>query len=447
MNSDQIYNLLETISATNSKLAKYALLRENDCINLRNVLSAAYNPLVSYGLKEKTLPQPEGTCGKGHFDTATFKLVEQLSARVVTGHHATRAVSNEMAGLTSESAELLRRILLKDLRAGFSESTINDVFKGLLPEFPYMRCSLPKHVKLETWDWDNGVFSQEKADGSYLSLDRRGDGMIFMRTRQGTPYDIEQFPGIVSDAEDLGLGTQTHGELLVIRDGVVLPREVSNGLLNSVLKGGSFELKDIPIFLVWDQIPLECAVPGGKYGASYQQRLTTLEVQLGGEYIRMIDTRVVPSMDQALDHYREMLADGKEGTILKHPGGLWRDHTSKHQVKLKLEADCELKVVGFEPGKGKNAVTFGSLICESSDAELIVNVSGIADKKRKEIHENRLAWLGKIVTVRGNSIMYSKKEGKPHSLFLPRLIEERNDKAAADSFERIVAQYENAIHG
>ena len=127
-----------------------------------------------------------------------------------------------------------------------------------------------------------------------------------------------------------------------------------------------------------------------------------------------------------------MLSRGKEGVVLKNPTAIWRDGTSKEQVKLKLELDCDLKVIGFEEGEGKFAGTLSSLLCESSDKMLCTSVSGFNDKMRKEIWENRSDYLDKIVTVRFNDIM--QKEGEVASLFLPRFVEFRDDKILADSF-------------
>ncbi|HGP4208885.1 MULTISPECIES: hypothetical protein [Pseudomonas] len=141
----------------------------------------------------------------------------------------------------------------------------------------------------------------------------------------------------------------------------------------------------------------------------------------------------------------EQLELGLEGTIIKKPEAIWFDGTSKDQVKLKLEAPCELEVVDFLPGKGANAKTFGSLLCKSSCGQLVVGVSGFKKKKREEIHLNRDTWRGMIITVRSNQIMRPKKPGKPYSLFLPRFVEERLDKSVADDLVRIEEQFENAI--
>lgn len=51
---------------------------------------------------------------------------------------------------------------------------------------------------------------------------------------------MEHFSDLTAEMNMLIKDVQYHGELLVERDGVVLPRKVGNGILNSVTKGGSF---------------------------------------------------------------------------------------------------------------------------------------------------------------------------------------------------------------
>ncbi|SSQ99306.1 ATP dependent DNA ligase domain [Acinetobacter baumannii] len=135
---------------------------------------------------------------------------------------------------------------------------------------------------------------------------------------------------------------QYHGELLVERDGVVLPRKVGNGILNSVTKGGSFAENEKPIYMIWDFIPLSSVKSKGKFEAAYKRRIALIKSMLAKfkpKYVRLIDTHVVHSLSETYDHFFNVLMQGKEGLVIKHPEGHWRDGTSKHQVKLKLDAD------------------------------------------------------------------------------------------------------------
>jgi DNA ligase-1 len=128
--------------------------------------------------------------------------------------------------------------------------------------------------------------------------------------------------------------------------------------------------------------------------------------------------------------------------------GIWADGTSKDQIKMKVEAEVDLLVVGWNKGNGKNEKWFGSLICETSDRELQVNVSGFTDPERERIFGEMNEWVGKkIITVRANSIMYAKNMGDQHRLFLPRMVEERLDKNEADSFAKVEQIFKEVMNG
>ena len=95
-------------------------------------------------------------------------------------------------------------------------------------------------------------------------------------------------------------------------------------------------------------------VSKGKYLEPYANRFKTLSehirknVLLSSQNghpitcIEVIETQIVYSMDKAQAFYRNMIASGKEGAVLKNPTAVWRDGTSKEQVKLKLVCDCDL---------------------------------------------------------------------------------------------------------
>lgn len=448
-----ILSILNELEKDNSRLAKEAILkREKDNILLQAVFKAALDPSINYYIKQI----PSYTRYNDFNTTLDWALasLETLSKRVKTGNAAVEHLTYILQTLQDADAIVIERIIKRDLRCGVSESTVNKIWKGLIPEYPYMRCSLPKSVKLDSWDWKNGVYSQLKADGMYASVNRNIEGDIEILSRSGTRFPLEQLDDIVYVAKrKFPVNTQTQGELVVYRyvdEGKttniqLLPREIGNGILNSVAKGGKFESNEFVGFLVWDQISLNF----DENTLDYSERYTKLNEQLSSSTscIQMIETRIVYNQYDALAHYSEKLAEGLEGTIIKDRSGLWKDGTSKFQVKLKLDQPVDLEVVGFNPGNGKNQDTFGSIICATSDNMLECNVSGFKDEERLNIWNNRDNLIGSIITVMSNNIMYSTNSAKKHSLFLPRFIEFRQDKSTADSFEHVVDQFANAIKG
>ncbi|ABM97041.1 ATP-dependent DNA ligase [Methylibium petroleiphilum] len=453
MHSPEIFNLLEQIAAEKKSTGKLALLKAHaGDATLQRVLELALNPLKTYGVK--SLP-PRGGSGSEPFGDWHWALIERLRTRELTGHAARDEIRRALGALDAGSAALLGRILRKDLRAGISDTTVNKVFAGLIPEFPYMRCSLPKDVKLAEWPWARGVYSQIKADGTFANVSVEQDGQIFVTSRQGSEYPLESF-GALADhlAAALAPGFQYHGELLVQRpQGALwetLPREDGNGLLTSILKGGELPADHRIIYQAWDMIPLSVVQPKGRYAVAYEDRFARLKSQIESSaqpdsQVSLIPTRIVHSLEQAYAHYREQLAAGLEGTILKRPDAIWRDGDSKEQCKLKLEVVVELRVVGFNEGSGKNVGALGSFQCVSECGRLRVDVSGRGDKMRAEVWANREDWLDAIISVKANDIMEPESADGYFSLFLPIFQERRLDKKAADTFDRIREQFDEAV--
>lgn len=457
MTSDQITAALRKIADTPGKNDKQDLVKAFCAFPaFKRVLVAALSPAITYGMKAVPTKQPDIAPGTNTFENAPiWDVLTKLEKRELTGSAAREEVQKWMNFLTDDSAWLFSQIIQRDLRAGFGESTVNKACPGLIPEFPYMRCSLPKKVKLDKFDWDGGVVSQEKADGSFFNGDKHGDGRVFFRTRQGTPYP----EGSLHELEEcfrtyIAADTQTHGELVVYQDGVIMPREDGNGVLNSVAQGGQLEPNQRVVAMVWDQIPLAAAVPKGKHEVHYRQRLSALIRQLPKpadgtngplEPLGLVATKVVRSLAEARAHFKEMLKQKKEGTVFKNGTAIWKDGTSTEQVKLKVEFTVDLIIKGFEPGKGKNAATFGSLICETADGQLEVAVSGFSDALRKAVHESREDYLETIMAVTANGVMAPGESSKKYSLFLPRYSEFRTDKKTADTLQQVFDQFEAAV--
>lgn len=429
-----IVSTIQALAATTSRTDKITILKKTDKL-FQRFLVAAYDPVVSYGV----IQMPD-VCGdqdtlESIYGFILDELLPNLASRKLSGKAAQMAIERVLLKLKAEDAEVLRNVIRKDLRCGINTGAINAAIKGLIFEPPYMRCSLKDKSNMKKWDWSEGIISQTKADGMFINAIVSVDGVQWM-TRNGQTFP-EGSLGKVLNSEALRVLKPNHvymGELLVIENNAVLPREVGNGALNSALKGGSFEPDQQPILKVWDVVSVE-EWRAGSSNYVYNLRLADCKLIPESQVISVIDTRAVYDMKDAMTHYRELVANGEEGTILKHPDLLWKDGTSKDAVKLKVEADVDLLVVGFEQGKGKFAELVGSLTCETADGGIRVNVSGFTDGMRKHITENVDQWIGnKVITVRANDIM----EADPvSSLFLPRFVEVREDKDTPDTTAKV----------
>lgn len=439
--STEIYQLLETIAASPKKTDKERLLREAACPKLERVLKAAYDPTISYYIKKVA---PSTSANEGNFDAQIYHMLDMFSTRQWVGEEAKTQLNIELAWLNLESQELLTRIIKRDLRCGISAATINKVFPKLIPEYPYMQYSLFKKIKPDSLSWKDGVYVQLKMDGLYMSVDYYKEGSVVGLSRQGSEMPEDCFADIFNHIKaNFESGYQYHGEVLVLCNGEVLPREIGNGIANSIQKGGVLPEGHSLKFVVWDMVKLDAIQGNETCKHPYKERFTKLSNFAYNDSVSLVKTIVVHSLQDAFKVYQKALARGEEGVMLKSSDLMWKDHKTIKGCKLKLEVDVDLEIVGFTEGRGKNASTFGSISMQTRDGCLKVDVSGMSDDLRLYIHLNRDKLLGTIATVCANDV--TKTE--PASLFLPRLVELRSDKLVADSLEEVVEQFENAKAG
>lgn len=468
MNTADKIRHLQGLQGANAKLA---FLQENrDDAALRQVLQLAYEPTISYYLTPDKKAHT-GVTADADISVLLEDMRYTLGDRVKTGG-AAKAYYQELLGRTDATGRfLIDAVLNRDVKAGIAETTINKVWPGLVTQIPYMRCTLPAVAKVQQWQWRKAgdtegffAYSQVKADGMYANVNVEGE-RVTITSRNGSVFlsgvwsqniarsAVAAAAHITGDSRPF---YQFHGELLVKKDGKLLPRKDGNGIMNSVLQSG-----DAPdggyevVFVCWDAIPLSAAVSGGRWATPYQVRFTGLQKAVEAfqsPAFTTVESRPVYTWKDAVDHFVEVTLRGEEGTILKRWDAQWMDGDSREQVKMKVSFQVDLKIVGFNSGdpNGKHAATFGSLQCETDElgttvVPLAVGVSGMSDKMRKEISDNRDNYKGKVVTVESNAVIMAR-DGT-YSLFLPRLIEVRNDKLLADNLAHVKAQFEAAVAG
>lgn len=453
-------NVVKLLQSDNSRLFKEQAVLEtwnNQVTDFFIGAKLCYDGMTTFGVKQ--VPIKDSNTGNETFTFPDFiELANNLSSRTITGHAARDLIIASMQSCDKDDwNSFYRLILLKDLKAGLSESTINKVLKKigketelyLIAEFPYQRCSLPKDAKLDLFSWKDGVYSQTKSDGLFLNGNVYADGSVDLLTRSGKLFPIDHFINLIADiSKTFTKDTQLHGELLVFRNNKELPREIGNGILNKIAQGGQFDSGDTPVYVVWDQIPLSSVVAKGVYNVPYKTRIENITAQIKNSTVnsvQLVETRIVHSMQEAKQHYTDLVTLGYEGTIIKEPTASWKDGTSKFQVKLKVDFTVDLTIIGFRPGNGKNEALFGSIVCQTSDGLLEVGVSGFKDDERIDIWNRKEELIGTIMAVTANGIMKPTSNNALYSLFLPRKTEFRLDKHEADTLQRVIDQFEQSI--
>jgi ATP-dependent DNA ligase len=327
---------------------------------------------------------------------------------------------------------VIERVVGKDLRVGCTSSTANKVWPNLVHEYPCMLASVYDEKLVSKLHWP--AMAQLKMDGMRFNAIVR-DGAVSLRSRNGKVIDLrgshilQQFQELAGDKDVV-----FDGELVVKKDGKLLDRQTGNGILNKAVKGTiSVAESEMVCATVWDMIDLDDFTRGKgvtPYSTRWFDLCTVLSTQ-EPEDISLVACFFVANVDEAWFLFQKFLADKQEGIILKDIHSIWEDKRAKHQIKFKGELECDLKIVGIIEGTGKYAGMIGALKCKSDDGLIKVDVgSGFDDEGRKAKD-----LVGKIAAIKYNARIINK-QGE-HSLFLPILLEVREDKTEADHSDKI----------
>jgi hypothetical protein len=432
MNINALFNDLASNASRNYKLEK---LREHQGHEtLREVIRLALCPFTQFYQRKIPTYKCDGT--NANIESILPALYE-LSSRQVTGNAAIEYLRMLLTSLNEDDAKVLERIIDKSLDCGVQVSTANDVWPGLITEYPCMLCSPFEQKLVDKISFP--AYAQMKMDGMRFNAIVR-DGKCEFRSRNGKEIlllgNLEQEFIALAGSVDCVFD----GELLVMLEGdhQFADRQTGNGILNKANKG-TISAKEAALVhaTVWDLIPYVQFVDG--YCATpYAKRYSTLQAIISkqkadGKKIWNVTSTIVQTLEEAQEIFQGYLAEGYEGIILKDGNGVWEDKRAKHQIKFKGELECDLKIVAIEEGTGKYAGMLGAIVCESSDGKIKVNVgSGFNDAHRKNLGSEI---LDKIVAIKYNSRIKNKLGDE--SLFLPIFIEIRDDKDIADSSKDI----------
>ena len=450
--STTIATTIETLTNNASRLVKEDTLKKNrDNATLQRFFKLCLEPRINFFIKKIPTYTPSNDSDTT-LDVA-MDLLSTLSNREVTGNEAITFLQDLLCSVDKTTASLIVKIINKNPQCGVSVSTVNKIWPNLITDIPYMRCSLPTDELLSGIDWDAGVYSQLKADGMFVNVNVNEHGTVTAHTRNGVPFPMTELQPLVNSLSKStsARGQQLHGELLV-KLGDILPRTTSNGMLNSILHGGSLPDRDYQfVYEVWDTIPIGEARAKNKYTVPYTTRFDLVNKivgECGDGVVTVIENRLVHSYSAAYDHFREMRNAGKEGTVIKLSSTIWEDTTSKRQIKMKAEVEVDLRIIGFNDAAltSKNRNTFGSIALGTDDNLLLVNATGISDKMRQVMHDTREQLVGKIVTVCVNDLMMPSKTNPQYSLFLPRIVEIREDKTTTDNVPDIMRMFESVMN-
>ena len=427
---DPCDSVIRSLEDHPSRLNKEAIIEaQKDNQELFEGFELALSPYITFGVKK--VPTHSGPDGQGMPWTAFKELCNLLSTRQLTGDDARTAIELALtASGTQQWNDWYRRILIKDLRCGVSEKTINKIKKNAVPVF---ECMLAHDGANHEKKIVGKKLLEPKLDGvRVLTVVDPESNTVTQYTRNGKV--LENFPHITQ-------GLQAHladFERAYVLDGEMVSTSFQ-ALMKQVHRKEDVQTNDA-VLMLFDILPLSEFRKGSS--TLGQKRRTKYLSNFKPTFDKIGSIGIINQKEIDLDSYvgelefkefnKEAIDNGYEGIMIKDPEAVYECKRSTSWLKQKPFIEVSLSVIGVEEGTGKNQGRMGALICEGVDdgKTIAVNVgSGFTDDQRIEFWNDKEDLMGQIVEIRADAATISQDSESTWSLRFPRFLRFRGFRA------------------
>ena len=430
------WEVIAELESDNSRLFKESVVkREAEAGNdefFRGCI-AALDSMITFGIRQ--IEEKTGN-GKGISADNFWRIAEQLSRRELTGNAAITAVNFlRMNAREDEWNKWYRLILIKDLRCGVSEKTINKMVEKTNDRYviPVFSCQLAH----DSANHENKVTGQKlievKLDGVRVITIVYPSGHVDQYSRNGK--ELVNFSHI---KEQFSRHAKYIQEPMVF-DGEVMSSSFQD-LMKQVHRKSDVQSNDAVLNL-FDIISLR-EFKEGRGTVTQRERTNALKiwhdplkefmpnVTVIGQELVDLDSSV--GQERFTEINKQAVAGGYEGIMIKDPDAVYECKRSVAWLKLKPFIEVSLTVVGLEEGTGKNAGKLGALICEGTDDDKFIRVnvgSGLTDALREDIWGDQKAVMGQVVEIRADAATRNQDSEDVFSLRFPRFLRFRGFEA------------------
>ena len=420
------YKIIQELESDNSRLFKEGviareMLAGND--EFFEGVQIALDKLYVFNIQKVDTASQDGP---GLDRESFWDLQHQLNYRSVTGNAARDLVAERMARATCEEwNDWYRRILIKDLRCGVSEKTINSVAKKLkldkykIPTFDVMLA----HDSANHANKMHGEkFIDYKLDGvRVLAFFDPDKDTVAMYTRNGK--QLHNFGHVEDEIREKIL---PGFEVPMILDGEMVSKSFQ-ALMKQVHRKDNVEATDAK-FAVFDMIAQHEFTKGKSIlgCADRDAFVRALFIDKQFDHLFPLEKhRVNLDTPDGYKRYlkinKQAVEQGFEGVMIKDVDAPYECKRSHHMLKAKPFIEVTLEVKDVEAGTGRNEGRLGAFVCEGTDdgKDIHVNVgSGFSDGHRDDFWTHRDSIIGQMVEVSADAV--TQNQDGTYSLRFPR---------------------------
>jgi len=405
----EVCKILTNLTSIKGRKEKETILKNNDSPILRFLLETAFNPYLTYGVKEFS-KIPVRT------EIPTLEELEQtrrlLVTRQITGHDAIALLQNTLGVKDEEVGKCLYAVFMKNLRIGMEVKSINKVFDDFIPTFDIGLCEEFKDLdhRLPVGKWA----IEPKYDGlrCVTIIDKEGTITFYSRTGK----ELWNMGYVSTELKTLGIKD-------VVLDGEIYGQDWHLTVSVTHTQTEHKDKKELKYY-IFDAISLSdwfnkrSIVP-------YSTRKEFIQTLFPDKYENLVVTPYTNILnndyEMATRIYQELLEQGYEGAVLKEINTPYPFGRSKGWAKWKPFHTHDIIITGYEEGTGRNEGRLGAFICQFNGEEVKVG-NGYDDGMRESFWANRDSMIGTVIEVKAQEIT---RDGK---LRFPVYMRNRTDK-------------------
>ena len=431
--------IIQKLEADNSRLAKEQVILEAMEEGLDEFFEGvrmALDPLVTFGVKQVPEKEENEVLSAQGLAWPVFKeLARKLINRSLTGHAARDAIILCKDTATAEQWNMFyRRILIKDLRCGVSEKTVNKIAKKF-PQYtiPTFTCALAHDSANHEKKMVGKKQIEVKLDGVRVLAVCKG-GKVELFSRNGKQF--HNFEHIVKEIE--AVLAEKPAPYDCVLDGEVMSADFQD-LMKQVHRKDGKQATDSVLHL-FDFIPLADFLKGSwDKPQTYRSNLVKYWVLENESILKHVQACEWEEVDLSTDEGQERFVElnktavdgGYEGVMIKDVDAPYECKRTHSWLKAKPFIEITLTVVDVEEGTGRNAGRLGAVIVEGEDDGYNYRLncgSGFTDSQRDEYWTERASLIGQLIEIRADARTKSQ-DSDTYSLRFPRFKTFRGFKA------------------
>ena len=425
---DSPVQVIKDLEIHNSRLNKEDIIRAQATAGNTEFFEGcklALDSMITFGVKQVGESTVEG---QGLSWDGFKQLADLLSTRQLTGNVAQLAIEVARGTATKDQWNYwYRRILIKDLRCGVSEKTINKVVEKNYAEnysIGVFSCQLAHDSANHESKVTGKKFIEVKLDGVRVIAIVYPTGLVSLFSRNGKSLD--NFPLVEQQLSKVA-GTFTEPMVL---DGEVMSSSFQD-LMKQIHRKDDVKSSDAVLNL-FDILTLKDFTQGSS-SITQEQRSEQVYQWYKANKDALPNVTVVGHELVDLDtpegqlRYKEInqqaIQGGYEGIMLKDPLAGYECKRSVAWLKLKPFIEVSLEVTDVEEGTGRNQGRLGAVVCSGQDDGRTITVncgSGFSDNDRTVFWTNRDKLAGQIVEVRADAV--TQNQDGTYSLRFPRFL-------------------------